>query len=130
MATDLDKVISEFNAWQAGTNGRVRLPIHIKQQVLGLCQRYSLEELENCLGLKKARIRQWQRRARIATKSALTNPIDFVTLTPSKQTKSEDHTRTLTLTIELSTGVKLLFSGQNIADLVELTSHLAKRLIA
>lgn len=130
MATDLEKLVAEFNEWQEGVDGKGRIPTHLKQQVIELCQRYDLEKLENCLGLKKATMRQWQRRANVAMKSALVAPIDFVTLAPSKQIELERRAETLTLTVELSTGIKLLLSGQNIADLVELTSNLAKRLNA
>jgi hypothetical protein len=130
MATDLEKLISEFHEWQEVVNGKGRIPTHLKQQVIELCQRYDLETLEKCLGLKKAMMKQWHRRANIATKSALVTPIDFVTLPANKQTEPKHCAATLTLTMELSTGIKLLFSGQNITDLVELASHLALRLMA
>jgi hypothetical protein len=130
MATDLEKLIAEFNEWQEGVNGKGRIPSQLKQQVIELSQRYNLEKLENCLGLKKATMKQWQRRANVAKKSASVASIDFVTLTPSKQIELEHCAGTLTITVELSPRIKLLLSGQNIADLVELTSNLVKRLIA
>jgi hypothetical protein len=128
MATDLENLIAEFNDWKQGVNGRGRVPAHLKRQVIELYWQYSPKELENCLGLKKATMRQWQRQANLASKSKLVNHVDFVTLTSSRQAQPKHGLGAVALTVELSNGIKLLLSGQNATELVELTSHLAKRL--
>jgi hypothetical protein len=130
MATNLENVIAEFNDWQQEVNGRGRVPAHLKQQVIELYQQYSPKELENCFGLKKATMRQWQRRANLASKSKSVDHVDFVTLTSSREAQPKHGLGAMTLTVELSNGIKLLLSGQNTTELVELTSHLAKRLNA
>jgi hypothetical protein len=128
MATNLENVIAEFNDWQQEVNGRGRVPSHLKQQVIELYQQYSPKELENCFGLKKATMRQWQRRANLASKAKSVDHVDFVTLTSPREAQPKRGLGAMTLTVELSNGIKLLLSGQNTTELVELTSHLAKRL--
>jgi hypothetical protein len=126
MTTDLKDLVDEFNRWQQGAK-RGQVPSHLKQQIIELCERYSLEQIVNCLGLKRATVRQWQRRA-IASKSPLVNHVDFVTLSPSKSVQPEHCLEAKTLTVELSNGIKLLLSGQSATELLELTSGLARRL--
>jgi len=127
MATNLKDVINEFNRWHQGGKGG-RVPSDLKQKVIELGKQYSSEHLEICLGVKKATMRQWLRRARLTTKSPLVNHVDFVRLTSLQSAQSEHCSGTSTLTIELCNGIKLLLSGQNATELVELTSNLAKRL--
>jgi hypothetical protein len=127
MPTDLKDLVEKFNCWRQETN-RGQVPTHLKQQVIELCERYSPEQLASCLGLKKATMRQWQRRSKLAAKSPLANEVDFVTLIPSKSAQLGHRLGTPTLTVELSNGIKLHLSGQSATELLELTSDLARRL--
>jgi hypothetical protein len=129
MATNLKDVIDEFNRWHQGGKGG-QVPSDLKQKVIELRKQYSLAQLESCLGVKKATMRQWLRRAGLTTKSPLANHVDFVRLSSLQATQSEHCLGTSTLTVELCNGIKLLLGGQNAAELVELTSNLAKRLSA
>jgi hypothetical protein len=129
MPTDLKDLVDEFNRWQEGANG-ARVPTHLKQQVLKLCEQYSPKQLGSCLGLKEMTVRQWQRRAKLARKSPLVNDVDFVTLISPKSAQLEHCLGTLNLTVELSNGIKLHLCGQKATELLELTSNLAKRLSA
>lgn len=127
MSTELKTLIEEFRFWKNEVN-QGQVPKHLKQQVIELCQQYSPKQLATSLGLKKDTIKQWQRRAHLAKKSTLTHSVDFVTVMPFKPDQAEPGAAAPRLTFELSNEIKLHIHGQNTAELVELASHLAKRL--
>ena len=129
MSTNLKMLIAEFGRFQHEENKK-QIPKHLKQKVVELCEQYTLEEIANYLGLKKWTIRQWQRRSDVTKQSVPSKSLDFVTIAPTKESKVEAYVSAATIRIELSHGIKLFIDGQNKAELVELASDLAKRLIA
>ena len=55
MSLDLETTIAEFRRWHRG-NKSGRVPNHLKQKVIELCDHYSPEQLARCLALNVARI--------------------------------------------------------------------------
>ena len=126
MPTDLEILMSKFSRrGQGKKSGRV--PNHLKQRVIELCQHYDAEEVASRLGLRKATLKRWQESTYSTTKTSGADHVDFISLAPFQES-SKHRPKELSLTIELSNGIKLLLSGQNALELVELTRDLAKRL--
>ena len=128
MVTRLEMLIEKFNGWRKEGNSQ-RVPTALRKEAIELSERYPLQEMASHLGLKKETMKQWQRRAKAAGKSALNGAVNFIPLSACKPDNLKK-TENLTLTVELSPAVKLFLSGQSLAEVVELAANLAKRLSA
>lgn len=130
MPTDLENLIEEFNCWRQRV-GQGRIPNQLKQKVIELCQHYNADQLASCFGLKKETVQQWQCRANLTLQKSRIDYMDFVALSPPKAIQAKHCRETPTLTLELPNGIKLILNiGQTTTELLELTTHLAKRLNA
>lgn len=135
MTNDLEKLVTDLTTWRKRTNNCGRIPGHLKQTVLLLSEEHELATLATALGLQKNLIQKWQRKAQeikplkptkkptFVKRKSPRDTVNFVTLPAPRSTQEAS----ISLTLELHTGTRVLLCGQRREELLELTNYFLQR---